>query len=71
MIAFDRKGGPGFVRGTATVHLLADGDRTRIECDSDIQVGGLIAAVGSRLIDAAAKKLSDEFFRRLTEQITA
>jgi uncharacterized protein len=71
VIAFDGKGSPGFVRGTAELHLLPDGDagRTRIDCNSDVQVGGLIAAVGSRLIEAAAKKLTDDFFRRLTEQI--
>ena len=30
---------------------------------------GLIAAVGSRLIEAAAKKMMDEFFRKFGEQL--
>jgi carbon monoxide dehydrogenase subunit G len=69
VIAFDGKGGPGFVRGTASIRLTPDGDQTRVDSDADVQVGGVIAAVGSRLIDAAAKMLSAEFFRRLAELV--
>jgi carbon monoxide dehydrogenase subunit G len=35
-----------------------------------VQVGGLIAAVGSRLVDAAAKKLADDFFHALSVALT-
>ena len=65
-LGFDGKGGPGFVRGSAAIALSADGDATRIACEVDVQVGGPIAAVGSRLIEAAAKKLADDFFRQLS-----
>jgi len=68
-LAFDGKGGPGFVRGTAAVRLIADAGATRVVCDADVHVGGLIAAVGSRLIDAAARKLTDDFFRQLSAEI--
>ena len=70
-LTFDGKGGPGFVRGTAAVRLSSDGSNTRVDCVSDVQVGGLIAAVGSRLIEAATRKLADDFFRQLTSEITA
>ena len=46
------------------------GDVTRIACEADVQVGGLIAAVGSRLVEAAAKKLADDFFKELSVQLT-
>jgi carbon monoxide dehydrogenase subunit G len=70
-LGFDGKGGPGFVRGTALVRLSDDGPATRIDSEADVQVGGLIAAVGSRLIEAATRKLADDFFRQLTAEISA
>jgi uncharacterized protein len=70
-LSFAGKGGPGFVRGSAAVRLAADGAATRIACDVDVQVGGLIAAVGSRLVEAAARKLADDFFANLAREISA
>ncbi len=65
-LGFEGKGGPGFVHGSAAIVLSPDGDATRITCEADVQVGGLIAAVGSRLVEAASKKLADDFFRSLS-----
>jgi uncharacterized protein len=70
-LAFDGKGGPGFVRGTASVALADENGSTRITSNADVQVGGVIAAVGSRLIDAAARKLSEDFFNRLARELSA
>ena len=64
-LAFEGKGGPGFVRGSAAIALSANGGATNVACEADVQVGGLIAAVGSRLVEATAKKLADDFFRQL------
>jgi carbon monoxide dehydrogenase subunit G len=59
------KGGPGFVKGTAKVTLSEKkAGHTDLHCEADAQVGGMIAAVGSRLIEAAARKMMDEFFRK-------
>ena len=69
-LAFDGKGAPGFVRGTASVALADENGSTRITSNADVQVGGIIAAVGSRLIDAAARKLSEDFFSRLAREIS-
>jgi uncharacterized protein len=70
-IAVEGKGAPGFVRGAAEIALLAEGGGTKIDCQADVQVGGLIAAVGSRLIDAVARKMAAEFFDRLDRQLAA
>jgi len=70
-LAFEGKGGPGFVRGTAAISLTDADGATRVSSDADVQVGGLIAAVGSRLIEATARKLTDDFFRQLTDTIAA
>lgn len=65
-LIMEGKGGPGFVKGTAKIVLTG---KTDLRCEADAQVGGLIAAVGSRLIEAAAKKMMDEFFRKFGEQL--
>ena len=70
-LGFDGKGGPGFVRGAAAVRLNVEEDRTHVVCDADVQVGGLIAAVGSRLIEAAARKLTGDFFHQVAIEIGA
>jgi carbon monoxide dehydrogenase subunit G len=69
-LAFEGKGGPGFVRGAAAIRLSPDEAGTRVTCDADVQVGGLIAAVGSRLLQAAARKLADDFFRQLAVELS-
>src|SRR5438093_987113 len=68
-LIMEGKGAPGFVKGTAHITLTAKGNQTELHCDADAQVGGLIAAVGSRLIEATAKKMMDEFFRKFGEQL--
>jgi carbon monoxide dehydrogenase subunit G len=75
-LAFEGKGSSGFVRGSAVVTLAAADaaaadQGTRVLSDGDVQVGGLIAAVGSRLIEAAARKLTDDFFRRLAGELAS
>ena len=69
-LAFEGKGGPGFVRGSAAIRLTPEDGRTRVNCESDVQVGGLIAAVGSRLVEAASRKLADDFFRQLSVELS-
>jgi uncharacterized protein len=70
-LIIEGKGGPGFVKGTARIQLAEKGQQTELRCDADAQVGGLIAAIGSRLIEATAKKMMDEFFRKFGEQAKA
>ena len=70
-LVIEGKGGPGFVKGSATITLTARDGQTGVECVADAQVGGMIAAVGSRLIEATAKKMMDEFFRKFAEQVKA
>lgn len=65
----DGKGSSGFVKGVARIALAAHGIETEMRCDADVQVGGVIAAVGSRLIEAAARKMMDDFFRCFSRQL--
>src|SRR5215831_976647 len=53
----DGRGAPGFVKATAHVTLAAAGDATRVHYDTDAQVGGKIASVGQRLLEASARAI--------------
>ena len=68
-LAVAGRGTPGFVEGTARMRLTTDGTVTTVSCDADATVGGLIAAVGSRLVEATGKRMMDKFFARLAEQL--
>ena len=52
----------GFGKGSADVSLAAEGSGTRLSYVARAQVGGKMAQVGSRLIDAAAGKIAEDFF---------
>jgi len=63
------KGRPGWVKGTARMRISPKSEGSELQCESEGQVGGVIAAVGSRLVEAAVKKMLDEFFRKLGQQL--
>ena len=56
------KGAPGFMKGEGRLELAAKGQQTEVRYDGEAQVGGLIAAVGQRMIEVAAKKILHQFF---------
>ena len=71
-LAFEGQGGPaGFAKGGAHVRLVPDGNKTRLLYDVKANVGGKLAQIGSRLVDAAAKKVADEFFQNFTKRMTS
>lgn len=54
----------GFAKGSAKVALdEADGE-TVLRYGVQAQVGGKLAQIGSRLIDATSRKMADDFFSR-------
>ena len=68
-LAIEGKGGPGFVKGSARIQLKEKGAETELRCEAEAQVGGMIAAIGSRLIEAIGKKMMDDFFKKFDEQV--
>ena len=61
----------GFAKGEARVRLEADGDETILHYEVEAQVGGKLAQLGARLIDATAKQMSAAFFKRFATEIVA
>src|ERR1019366_3195561 len=72
-IAFDGQGGVvGFGKGSADVKLSAEGDAaTKLAYSARATVGGKMAQIGSRLIDAAAGKITDDFFKAFEASLQA
>lgn len=62
-------GAAGFARGGATVALASDADGTILTYEVEATVGGKLAQIGQRLIDATAKKMADDFFGAFNEQL--
>ncbi len=62
------KGNPGFLKGEGTIELSEQAGETTIAYRGTIQVGGLIAGVGQRLVHGAARMVLNNFFKTLAEQ---
>ena len=60
----------GFANGSADVKLTEENGVTILSYEVDINVGGKIAQLGSRLIDGVAKKMSDYFFGRFADVVS-
>ena len=60
----------GFANGSANVKLIEENGITILSYDVQINVGGKIAQLGSRLIDGVVKKMSDYFFGRFADVIS-
>ena len=59
----------GFAKGGADVRLADDGEGTLLSYDVKAQVGGKIAQLGARLIDATSKQMADMFFDRFSAMV--
>ncbi len=60
----------GSAKGGAKVKLEADGDNaTLLSYEVSSQISGKIAQLGSRLIDATAKKLAGDFFETFSKVV--
>lgn len=68
-MAVEGSGPPGFVRGEASMELSEIEGGTRITYAADVQIGGLLAGIGQRMLGGAAKMLLDQFFSNLAEQL--
>ena len=62
---FEGQGGvAGFGKGQAQVKLIPNDHGCELQYVVNAQVGGKIAQLGQRLIDGAAKSLSEDFFKK-------
>lgn len=62
-------GAAGFAKGSAAVKLTPDADHTILDYTAKADVGGKLASLGGRLIQATSKKLADEFFSKFAAEV--
>lgn len=62
-------GAAGFANGGADVALAAEGAETLLRYTVKATVGGKLAQLGARLIDASAKQMADQFFDNFAAQL--
>ena len=69
-LAAEGSGGPGFVRADTLISLSDIEGGTRVSYSADVQVGGLIAGVGQRMLGGVSKMMADQFFNKMSELLT-
>lgn len=66
------KGVAGFAKGTGEVILQdAEDNKTLLTYEAHSTVGGKLAQIGQRLIDATATRMTEEFFANLAQILTS
>ncbi len=68
-INVEGQGTGGFLKGEGTLTLAESGGETVISYSGDAQIGGLVASIGQRLIQSAAKQVVNQFFEAFAKQI--
>ena len=70
-MAAEGSGGPGFIRSDTLITLTDSGSGTKVTYVADVQVGGLIASVGQRMLGGVSKMMADKFFSTMGELLQA
>ncbi len=68
-IEVDGKGAPGFVKASGSLNLIGEGEQTLMTYTGQARVGGKIASVGQRLLDASTKAIINQSLEALNEYI--
>jgi len=69
-VVFEGSGAQGFVRGSGQARLAERNGTTLLTYDSDIEVGGLVASVGQRVLEGVGKLLVKQMFAKLSAHVT-
>jgi carbon monoxide dehydrogenase subunit G len=70
-LAAEGSGGPGFVKADTVITLTDIEGGTRVSYSADVQVGGLIAGVGQRMLGGVSKMMADQFFNKMADLLKA
>jgi len=62
-------GSPGFVKGEAVIELSQQDQDTIVSYQGEMQVGGLIAGIGQRMIGGIAKMMVGQFFKKMEKEL--
>ena len=62
-------GSPGFVKGEAIIELSQQDQHTIVSYQGEMQVGGLIAGIGQRMIRGITKMMVGQFFKKMEKEL--
>ncbi len=65
------RGKPGFAKGAGGLELTEADGKTTMRYQADVQIGGPVAGIGQRLIDAAAKSVINQSLKALSAELAA
>lgn len=60
----------GFLKGVGTLDFIEQGAETVINYAGEVSVGGTLASVGQRMIQASAKMLAGQFFKAIEAEVS-
>ena len=69
-LKIEGSGAPGFVRGEGRLTFEEQDGDTLVTIKGEAQIGGLIAAVGQRLVGSATRMLLEQFFSAMEQEIS-
>jgi carbon monoxide dehydrogenase subunit G len=71
-LTVEGKGAQGFATGTGHVRLIDQGDRTTLmKYEGDVQIGGKLASVGQRMVEAVSKSMARQGLDALNKALEA
>jgi uncharacterized protein len=70
-LVVEGKGTPGFLKGEGIIRLEEAGADTNVIYSGDVQIGGLIASVGQRMLQSFAKHAISQFFACIAKETEA
>jgi hypothetical protein len=59
----------GVAEGSGTLNLTEKAGKTTVQYAGEVEVSGLLASVGQRLLDSAAKMVIGQFFKNLEREL--
>lgn len=69
-LAISAQGLPGFVRARARFSLEEQGlDQTNLTYNGEAEVGGIVAGVGQRMLQAVGRFIMDQFLKGLEKEV--
>lgn len=68
-LLLEGSGSPGFVQGSGSFRFEPKGEDTCVTYAWDVQVGGLVAGVGQRVLGGVGKLLIGQFFKSMEREL--
>lgn len=62
------KGKPGEIEANAAMHMADSDNGAILTCDADVEVTGLLASIGQRIIGGVAKVVMGQFFKDIEKE---